>query len=155
MPVAPSFQKMEILCSPFLENKKQYVRIRNPKTGTERKVRWYSDIEYNKLYPEQKTTVQDKYYKSQKEIMGFGEKEYIIIFQGITQENEEFFRQGPFRNSRWWGWYFISSFDSLPILPDGVSALKLPWSIVGEDDSKLKSENLVTTAVKKLLKEGK
>lgn len=152
MPIAPSFQKMEILCSPFTENNKQYVRIRNQKTGTERKVRWYSDQEYNRLYPNQKTEKQSKYYKPQKEVLGFGEEGYITIYKGITPSDEEFFRKGPFRNSRWWGWYLPSSFSTDITLPAGVQPIKLYWSSVGEENGSLKTEEKVIKTVKELLK---
>ena len=66
--VAKSFQNMEMLTEPFEENGRMYIKVRNPKTGTERKVRWYTEKEYNKMYPDsvvsQKTVTKDSYYWS-------------------------------------------------------------------------------------------
>ena len=39
MPVAKSFQSFEMLTEPYIVSGKQYVKVRNPKTGTERQVR--------------------------------------------------------------------------------------------------------------------
>ena len=85
MPVAKSFQSFEMLTEPYTVSGKQYIKVRNPKTGTERQVRWYSDSEFAKLYPEAKVAVQvhDAFYKPQKEVLGFT-KGYITIFKGDT-----------------------------------------------------------------------
>ena len=60
--VAPSFQSFEFLTEPYSANGKMYIRVRNPKTGTERQVRWYDNAEFRKLYPSVKVEIKDKYY---------------------------------------------------------------------------------------------
>ena len=42
MPVAKSFQEFEMLGEPYQVKDKMYILVRNPKTGNERQVRWYS-----------------------------------------------------------------------------------------------------------------
>ena len=51
--VAKSFQSLEQTCEPFTANGKQYVKVRC-KNGNERTVRYYTETEYYKLYPEEK-----------------------------------------------------------------------------------------------------
>ena len=40
--VAKSFQSMKQMGEPFVEKGKMYVNVQNEKTGTIRKVRWYT-----------------------------------------------------------------------------------------------------------------
>ena len=48
--VAPSFQTFEVMSEPFIKNGKEYIKVKNPKTGTVREVRNYTDREYAKAY---------------------------------------------------------------------------------------------------------
>ena len=48
--VAPSFQSMTVVSEVYTKDKKEYIDVRNEKTGTVRHVRWYSEHEYAKLY---------------------------------------------------------------------------------------------------------
>lgn len=57
MPVAKSYQSLEILCEPYVLDKgRQYVKVRT-KNGENKQVRWYTDAEYAKMYPEAKAEV--------------------------------------------------------------------------------------------------
>lgn len=152
MPVAKSFQSFEMLTEPYIVSGKQYVKVRNPKTGTERQVRWYSDSEFAKLYPEMKPMVQaqDAFYKPQKEVLGFT-KGYITIFKGDTYAHIDWFRASIARYAKWWGWYIISTEEIPNDLPDGLEPIQLPWDIVGNDDGKLKPEHLVKEAVESII----
>ena len=49
MAVAKSYEKMALSGDPFVENGKMYVNVIAPK-GL-KKVRWYSDAEYKRMYP--------------------------------------------------------------------------------------------------------
>ena len=152
MPVAKSFQSFEMLTEPYIVSGKQYVKVRNPKTGTERQVRWYSNSEFKKLYPEAQPVmqVQDSFYKPQKEVLGFT-KGYITIFKGNTYEQIDWFRASIARYARWWGWYIISTEEIPDDLPAGIEAIRLPWELVGEDNGKLKPESAVQKAVETLI----
>jgi len=48
--VAPSFQSMIVVSEVFIENGKEYIKVKNPKTGTIRKCRWYTEKEYKSAY---------------------------------------------------------------------------------------------------------
>lgn len=152
MPVAKSFQSFEMLTEPYIISGKKYIKVRNPKTGTERQVRWYSDAEFAKLYPEMKPMVQAQYafYKPQKEVLGFTNG-YITIFKGDTYAHIDWFRESIARYARWWGWYIISTEKIPDDLPNGIEPIQLPWEVVGNDDGKLKPESVVEKAVEELL----
>ena len=50
MPVAKTYAKCEIEGEVFIENKRAYVNVKTAK-GL-KKVRWYSDAEYKRMYPD-------------------------------------------------------------------------------------------------------
>lgn len=153
MAVAKSFQNFEFLCDPYTVNGKQYIRVRNPKTGTERQVRWYNEIEYKKAYPETIAPTgpeNNPYYKPQKDVLGFN-KGYITIFKGDTAKHIDWFRLSIARYARNWGWYIVST-DEIPAdLPKDLIPVRLPWDAVGQENGKLKPEHLVKAAADALL----
>lgn len=148
MPVAKSFQSFEMLTEPYIVSGKQYVKVRNPKTGTERQVRWYSDSEFAKLYPE--IQAQDIFHKIQKEALGFT-KGYITIFKGDTYAHIDWFRASIARYARWWGWYIISTEEVPADLPASIETIRLPWELVGQDSGELKPESVIKEAVEALI----
>ena len=143
--VAPSFQNFEFLCEPYLANGKMYIRVRNPKTGTERQVRWYEEKDAKTITP--KATPQKS---SQKEALGFT-KGYITIFKGDTYPHLEWFQQSIARYARCWGWYIISTEEVPADLPEGIEPIRLSWEAVGNEDGSLKLENEVKEAVESLM----
>ena len=149
MAVAPSFQNFEFLTDPYIVNGKMYIRVRNPKTGTERQVRWYDENKTAKSSIP-KVNAQDAFYKPQKEVLGFT-KGYITIFKGDTYAHLEWFQQSIARYARWWGWYIVSTEEVPADLPEGLEAVVLPWDLVGNDDGKLKLESDVQKAVEGLI----
>lgn len=149
MAVAPSFQNFEFLTDPYIVNGKMYIRVRNPKTGTERQVRWYDENKTAKSSTS-KVNAQDAFYKPQKEVLGFT-KGYITIFKGDTYAHLEWFQQSIARYARWWGWYIVSTEEVPADLPEGLEAVVLPWDLVGNDDGKLKLESDIQKAVEGLI----
>ena len=84
--VAKSFQAMKIITEPFQENGKFYVKVLNEKTGTIRKVRFYSENEYFKMYPEERKnaatiTIGNNHNSNIKHVLGF-DNGFITIFKG-------------------------------------------------------------------------
>ena len=131
--VAPSFQSFEFLTEPYSANGKMYICVRNPKTGTERQVRWYDNAEFRKLYPSVKVEIKDKYYRSRKEVLGFNEG-YITLASG----NEEYLARSSARFHVLWGWYFVSSEPLPDDIPKDVKLRRLDWESVGLNDNQLK-----------------
>lgn len=139
--VAKTYQGLPVVQEPYEKNKKMYCKVRL-KSGSEKEVRVYSQKEYEKMYPAPPAK-----WKPQREILGFGEDGYIIIFNGAGP-HEEFFEQSIARYHRVWGWY-IPSNETVPVLPDGVTAVMLPWERVGGDNGELYAEADVIEGVRK------
>ena len=151
MAVAKSYQDLEIVGEVFVSSGRQYVNVKL-KSGKIKTVRWYTDAEYCKMYPEAAAVdhSSDPYYKPQKEVLGFT-KGYITIFKGDTYSEIEWFRASIARYARWWGWYIISTEEVPADLPEGITPVQLPWELVGQEDGKLKPEHLVKEAVESII----
>ena len=150
--VAKSYQNLEKIEEPFILNGKMYINVKL-KTGNIKNVRVYTEKEYYKLYPEEKTKTAAPTYtvtktekpKPQKNILGF-EKGYITIFKGDTEQHQEWFNMSIARYAKWWGWYIVST-DTLPDLPIGLEPARLYWESVGGEDGRLYSDEKVRQAV--------
>lgn len=148
--VAKSYQALEVVGDVYTSKGRQYVQVRT-KNGALKSVRWYSEKEYAKMYPDdvKPNTTQ---LKTQKEILGF-EKGYITIFKGNTYEDKDYFKGNSARYARPWGWYFMSTEELPDDIPDDVEPVRLPWELVGNEDGTLKPENVVVSAVETLIYE--
>ena len=151
--VAKSYQQMKQLCEPFKDKGKMYVKVLTSK-GIEKTVRWYTNEEYAKMYPdEKKDRTKDPYYKPQKYVLGF-DKGYITIFKGYKEElHEEWFKESICRWAKYWGWYVISTEEVPQDLPTGVTPVKLFWDPMGNEEEWLKDEITVKNHVRKTLLE--
>ena len=151
MAVAKSYQELEIVGDVFVSSGRQYVNVKL-KSGKLKTVRWYSDSEYRKMYPEAVAVDRstDPYYKPQKEVLGFT-KGYITIFKGDTYAEIDWFRASIARYARWWGWYIISTEEIPEDLPAGIEPIQLSWDLVGQEDGNLKPEHLVKEAVESII----
>lgn len=156
--VAPSFQAFEMLCEPYEVNGKQYIKVRNPRTGTERQIRFYSEAEYRKLYPDSdaKASIEekkkDKYYRPLRDVLGFS-KGYITIFGNTDHENDYFMLNKNCRYAVRWGWYVPSEKEIPDDLPDEVISYRLNYASVFLDPDTLKPEAEITKAVDALIYE--
>ena len=153
MAVAKSYQELEIVGDVFISSGRQYVNVKL-KSGKLKTVRWYTDAEYRKMYPEVVAVDRsaDPYSKPQKEVLGFT-KGYITIFKGDTYAEVDWFRASIARYTRWWGWYIISTEEVPADLPEGITPIQLPWELVGQEDGNLKPEHLVKEAVESIIYE--
>ena len=145
--VAKSFQSLEQTCEPFTANGKQYVKVRC-KNGNERTVRWYTEAEYYKLYPEEKqNSIFDKSrFRSQKEALGF-KKGYITAFKGNTYAWRSWLLAAKMRYTRWWGWFCPSEVELPEDVPSLLQPVRIPWTAVGNEDGSLKEEMEVIAGV--------
>ena len=130
--VAKSYQGLPIVEEPYEKSGKSYCKVRM-KSGSIKEVRVYTEKEYEKMYPLPKPK-----WAPQRKMLGFGDEGYIIIFNN-KPEFEEFYEKGPFRYSRFFGWYLPGN-ETVPVLPDGIIPKVLPWEIVGNTDGELKEE---------------
>lgn len=139
--VAKSYIGLPFIGEPYIKNKKRYVKVRL-KSGKEKEIRLYNSSEYEKMYPLPKPK-----WAPQRKMLGFGDEGYIIIFKG-ADKYEEYFGNSNARYCRFWGWY-IPSNETVPVLPEGVSAVVLPWENVGGEDGELYPEDDVIEGVRK------
>lgn len=145
--VAKSFQDMEQVTEPYAAGGKMYVKVKHPNTGNVRQVRWYTDAEYSKYYPEVKI-IQPK--KSQKDVLGFTNG-YITIFKGNTYAHLDWFKESIARYARHWGWYIISTAEVPADLPEGIEPIRLNWEDVSDDGVTVKDEDKVKAFVETLI----
>ena len=154
MPVAKSFQSMTREGVPFEEGNKSYVYVINEKTGVRRKVRWYNNYEYKKMYPNEKIDkTLDPYYKPLKDVLGFS-KGYVTLCLHASYEEKEWFHDRGARYNRWFGWFFPSEVE-IPEEdpPEGVTYQRLNYADVFIDDDTMKPEDQVTAFVESFLYE--
>lgn len=130
--VAKSYQNLPVVREPYSESGKLYCDVKM-KSGSVKKVRVYSQKEYDKMYPAPAPK-----WKPQREMLGFGEDGYILVFNN-KPELEQFYEEGPFRFHRVFGWYLPSS-ETVPVLPEGCYPLVLKWETVGGADGELFEE---------------
>jgi hypothetical protein len=148
MSVAPSFVNFEMLGGPYQVNGKMYIRVRNPKTRTERQVRWYEETKTVPVVKEVNTAT-----STQKEALGFKEG-YITIFKGDTGACLDWFQLSIARYCKWWGWYIVST-DEIPNdIPKGIECLRLDWDDVGTEAGSLKSDAEIRKHIDTLMYES-
>jgi hypothetical protein len=145
MPTAKTYLSWEVVEDVYTSNGRQYIKVKNPKNGSIKSVRWYTDKEYAKMYPEEKPATAKTY--SQKELFGF-DKGYITIFKG---ENSDWFLSSNARYCRLWGWYIMSTEEVPDDIPDNVTPVKLYWDKVGVDAANLKPEEEVKAIANSLM----
>jgi hypothetical protein len=149
--VAKSYQNLETVGDVYMSRGRRYIQVRT-NNGVLKQVRWYSDREYAKMYPEDVSNADENHpaFKTQKEVLGF-EKGYITIFKGNTFEDKEYFKLNSARYARMWGWYFISTEDLPNDIPEDVEPIRLNWEDVGHEDGTLKSEKEIAAVVEALI----
>lgn len=130
--VAPSFQNFEFLTEPYSSNGKMYIHVRNPKTGTERQVRWYNDAEFRKLYPKEKVEIKNKYYRPRKEVLGFNKGYITVLINADIDKHAEWLAAAKARYHKQWGWYIISTETIPENHPEEITIKKLLWEEISE-----------------------
>ena len=149
MAVAKTYAKMEISGEPFMENKRMYVNVVSPK-GL-KKVRWYSDVEYRRMYPGE-VVANDIMDFNARDAFGFGSMGYIWIYRGNEGILEQFVENHheSFRRNLTFG-YYTPSRISLCDLPAGITPIMLNWEDVMDHDDRMKPHDAVRKIVEALL----
>ena len=144
--VAKSYQKLKIVKEPYDVNGKMYVQVEMG-NGVAKQVRWYTDAQYKKMYPDAIVDrSKDPYWKSQKEVLGF-KAGFITIFTGNTYEHKDWFKEIGCTYHKFWGWALPGDMELPADLPEDVKAIRLDWDMVGKEDETLKTDSEVTKAV--------
>lgn len=155
MPVAKSYSGLKQISEPFEENGRMYVIVLTDKK-TQKKVRWYTEAEYERMYKKDNDSClgpidkNSPYYRSQKDVLGF-KHGYITIFKGVKPEHEEWFELARIKLNRWWGWYIPSTEEVPKDLPLGVEPVRLDWGPIGNEEDRLIEHSLVVEHVRKVL----
>lgn len=146
MPVAKSYENCDLKGEPFKENGKWYVLIL--KKGEEKKVRWYTDTEYARMYPAAKGGLVSKDIMmtfNARHAFGFDDAGYITLYRGDNKVVEDWARltwpPRAWRNETF-GFYTPSKINPGAV-PAGVEPIKLTWDEVKQDDIHMKSHEEV------------
>ena len=92
--VAPSFQTMTVVSEVYTKNGKEYIDVKNEKTGTVRSVRWYSEKEYQRTYGKtHPVPIVRKYHKVREpanvEILSVTGTNPVTIKAKVAAENKQ------------------------------------------------------------------
>lgn len=146
--VAKTYQSLEIQGEPFEENKRLYVNVVT-KNGL-KKVRWYTDVEYRRMYPNEPVVENDPMNFDARHAFGFGEKGYITLYKGDhVKEWAENDRTNIWYNLTF-GYYTPSKFPTPQVL-NGIEPIQLKWEQVKDHDNRMKSHEEVTKLVGNIL----
>lgn len=146
MPVAKTYAHMKIQGEPFSENKRMYVNVLAP-NGI-KKVRWYSDTEYRRMYPD--TPAADPMDFNARQAFGFGEEGFITLYKG--HPSEEWFDNEHIhlRRNLTFGYYTPGRLE-LPSLTGDIEPIRLYWEEVAVEGNKMKPHEEVQKYVNTLL----
>lgn len=145
MPVAKTYAHMEIQGEPFSENKRMYVNVLAPK-GI-KKVRWYSDAEYARMYPNE---VKDEPEFNAYRAFGFNDSDYITLYKGRNVEEWAENDRHNIWNNLIFGYYTPGRLE-LPRLSDGVEAIQLKWKQIAAKGNTMKPVEEVQKIVQSLI----
>jgi len=154
MPVAKSYENCDIKGEPFKENGKWYVLI--IKNGEEKKVRWYTEAEYAKMYPTAKGGLVSKDIMmtfNARHAFGFDDAGYITLYKGNSEIVKNWARR-EWPPLAWYnetfGFYTPSKINPTDY-PKDIELIKLTWDEVKQDDIHMKSHEEVKRYVDVLL----
>lgn len=139
MSVAPSFQNLEKIGSPFIENGREYIYV-ICKNGNKRKVRWYDEGKEPKkkeIKVEEKNIENNDFESfNAHDAFFFGEQNIIQLYDGpediILKWREELPPFSVLQNA-WFGFYSPSYSIITP--PAGVRACILHWEEIRRYDN--------------------
>lgn len=147
MAVAKTYEKMVLIGEPFQENGKMYVNVQAPK-GI-KKVRWYSDAEYRRMYPNA-VIENDIMDFDACHAFGFDRTGFIFIYKG---KNVEEWAEND-RTNIWFNLtfgYFTPGNLVYPKLNEDIIPIKLMWTEVAAEGNKMKPHEEVQKYVNTLL----
>ena len=142
MPVAKTYATFAIDGEPFQESGRAYVNVITPK-GL-KKVRWYSDAEYRRMYPN--TVVHNVMDFNAKHVFGFEETGYITIYKGKNVEEWANDDRTNIRYNCSFGFYTPGRLE-LPHIINGIEPIKLMWEEVMDHDDRMKPHTEVQKIV--------
>lgn len=125
--VAKTYVTWDIKGEPF-RDKYWYVIVINPKTGAEKKVRWYSDKAHHELRVAAGKEIEPKFHGK---IFGFeDENDHILAIRGylISDEEREAYFSGKWRYGTFFGGIWYAPKDTpLPPIAKSNKFGKVSW----------------------------
>ena len=134
MAVAKTYEKMELIGEPFQESGRMYIYVSAPKG--QKKVRWYSDAEYRRMYPNA-VIEHDIMDFNAKHVFGFEETGYITIYKGSNVEEWANEDRTNIRFNCTFGYYTPGRLGT-PHLTDGIEPIRLMWEEVMDHDDRMR-----------------
>ena len=147
MAVAKTYAKMELSGEPFKENGRMYVYVIAPKG--QKKVRWYTDAEYRKMYPDAAANYDIMDFNA-RHAFGFEETGYITLYKGSNVEGWADENHTNIRYNCTFGFYTPGRLDT-PHLIEGIEPIRLMWEEVMDHDDRMKPHEEVKKYVDRLL----
>lgn len=147
--VAPSFKDFSIVKEQYIKDGKYYVDVKNPRTGTIRSVRWYSDTEYAKNYG--KKLSDDNANWNMKHARGF-DNGPILVIRNIRSTDEEWLKHSCARYAVGIGWYIVSTETFPNDAPSHFKYLILGWDEFKADDHHPKKPTELAAILDKKIK---
>ena len=144
--VAKTFQNLEQVGDIFVENGRNYVNVRT-KTGTLRKVRWYNDHEYARLYPSD-AIKEPKRLRPLKDTLGFVNGT-ITVYSGDCESERDWFIMNHAQYNRYWGWFFPSNMQVPEECPEGLKPVIIRWEDVFVDENHTLPESVIAEKMNK------
>lgn len=145
MPVAKTFAKYEIQGEVFREKGTKYVNVVTPK-GL-KKVRWYSDAEYNRMYAS--TTPNNNKGFNARYAFGFRDEGFITLYKG-NEEAIKDWAQDVWPPKAWYNLFFrffTPGFMPVENVPEGITPIRLNWSEVAAEGNTMKPHEEVQKIV--------
>lgn len=150
MPVAKTYQSMPQQGEPFEENKRMYVYVLS-KNGA-KKVRWYTEDQYARMYPNQIHDIMDF---NAHHAFGFDAADYITIFKGDQDRIQEWAsdHRDVVRYNLTFLNYVPSRFNLPQNIPADITPIRLKWSEVRANDTRMRPHDEVTKQVHSMIVE--
>lgn len=133
--VAPSFKEFTVVREQYIKNGKYYVDVKNPKTGTVRSVRWYTDAEFAKNYGKKFEENEDKGWDGLKHARGF-DNGPILVIRGARSTDEKWLKASCARYAVGIGWYIVSTNTFPDDAPKHLKYLLLSWEEFRDGDDR-------------------
>lgn len=142
--VAKTFQDLTQVGDVFIENKRSYVNVRT-KTGTLRKVRWYTEQEYARLYPSES----NKQLRPLKDVLGFVNGT-ITVYSGDCEAERDWFIENHAQFNGYWGWFFPSNIQVPEEHPETLTPVVIHWEDMFMDENHTLPESVIADKLNEL-----
>lgn len=151
MPTARTYEKYDVIGTPFKESGRMYVNVMTPKG--EKKVRWYTDTERARMDKAAGLESEpiDCMDFNARHAFGFDDDGYITIYKGDKEEIEKWADENHecTRLNLTFGYYTPSRL-TIKNMPSTITPIKLMWEDIAAEGNKMRPHEEVVKIVEKL-----